>query len=451
MRDDSHTFAASEFGFSDSDAGDTMVSVKVTQLPGAGSLTLNGTAVTANQVIAAADIPNLVFTPAANANGASYASFQFAVIDSGGMESAAQTITLNVDAVNDAPVLETSLNPEVNAETRFNTTVTTGEQSKAHSDNTPTGAITAWYSAESSTGTIRAQLPDGSEIQVNETNPGSDQGLGKPEIAVLDNGNFAVAWDLFKSMTYNRAHMRVFDQNGTEIKGEFNLGGDHQYLTKLVALSGNQFATAYYDSSDSFNVHVKIYNASGTETSDIVVGSVDGWGNGAQDIVALDNGGFAVTWRGTGTGSDSASFRIYDASGNSVAGPVSYGDAAPANDKNVDIEVLDSCELVTAYQSGDDLYVQRWSSTGTESGTPVRINIQPLTVTQADVTIEPLADGSFFVIWRSGRVRMAMGRAFMVATLMRQVMRLLTKSRSIPQPRVINPILKSPSWPVANC
>ncbi|WP_345193225.1 Ig-like domain-containing protein [Kistimonas scapharcae] len=323
----------------------------------------------------------------------------YTMSDDEGLESTA-TATITVNGVNDAPVLETLLDPEVNTETRVNSTVTTGNQDAAHSDSTQDGSITVWYSEEGGSHVIRARLQDGSEIQVNETAPSSDQYLGKPEIAVLDNGNFAVTWDLSKSMTYNRAHMRVFDQNGTEIQSEFTLGGDHQYLTKLVALSGNQFATAYYDAADGFNVHVKIYDASGTETSDIVVGSVDGWGNGAQDIVALDNGGFAVTWRGTGTGSDSASFRIYDASGNSVAGPVSYGGAAPADDKTVDIEVLDSGELLTAYQSGDDLYVQRWTSTGTASGSPVRINTTT-DGTQADVTIEPLADGSFFVIWRS--------------------------------------------------
>ena len=102
--DGSHTFSASEFGFTDSD-GDALHSIKITQLPAAGSLTLSGTAVTANQVITAADIPNLVFTPAANANGAGYASFDFTVSD-GTVESAAETMTLNVDAVNDAPTIE---------------------------------------------------------------------------------------------------------------------------------------------------------------------------------------------------------------------------------------------------------------------------------------------------------------------------------------------------------
>ncbi|MET4696342.1 retention module-containing protein [Endozoicomonas lisbonensis] len=100
--DGSHTFSASEFGFSDNDSGDTLSSVTIKTLPAAGSLTLNGSSVTANQVIAAADIPNLVFTPAANANGANYANIGFTVSD-GSLSSNTQTLTMDVTAVNDAP------------------------------------------------------------------------------------------------------------------------------------------------------------------------------------------------------------------------------------------------------------------------------------------------------------------------------------------------------------
>ncbi|ELU05762.1 hypothetical protein CAPTEDRAFT_185617, partial [Capitella teleta] len=100
--DTSHTFAASEFGFGDIDTGDTLQSVKITNLPVAGSLMLNGAAVTSNQVINAADIANLIFTPEANANGSGYASFQFSVND-GKLSSTSQSINFNVTPVNDAP------------------------------------------------------------------------------------------------------------------------------------------------------------------------------------------------------------------------------------------------------------------------------------------------------------------------------------------------------------
>ncbi len=65
--DTPYTFAKSDFGFQDAD-GDDLAMVKFTTLPQAGTLTLNGTAVQANQAINAAEIANLVFTPADNAH-----------------------------------------------------------------------------------------------------------------------------------------------------------------------------------------------------------------------------------------------------------------------------------------------------------------------------------------------------------------------------------------------
>ena len=113
---------AASFGFSDAvDAGglgtaDTLQNVRIESLPatGTGVLTLNGVPVTVGQVIAASALVNtnagLVFTPAANVNGP--VSFTFSVQDNGGTANAgadwstsAATMTLNIAAVNDAPVL----------------------------------------------------------------------------------------------------------------------------------------------------------------------------------------------------------------------------------------------------------------------------------------------------------------------------------------------------------
>jgi VCBS repeat-containing protein len=113
LEDGSKVFAASDFGFSDVD-GNSLSAVIITSLPSAGTLKLNGTAVTVNQSVTAADIAagKLVFAPAADANGSSYASIGFKVQDNagttnGGVDTSAtaNTLTINVTAVNDAPVL----------------------------------------------------------------------------------------------------------------------------------------------------------------------------------------------------------------------------------------------------------------------------------------------------------------------------------------------------------
>ncbi len=61
--DGSHIFSAGDFGFSDTDDGDVLVSVKIVSLPDNGVLTLNSEAVEVGAVIAASDISGLVFSP----------------------------------------------------------------------------------------------------------------------------------------------------------------------------------------------------------------------------------------------------------------------------------------------------------------------------------------------------------------------------------------------------
>ena len=106
--DTAHILTAANFGFSDVDAGDALSAVRIDTLPTAGTLTLSGTAVTAGQVITPADLAagQLVFTPAANANGTGYARVTFSVRDSTNLyDPTPNTLTVNVTAVNDRPVI----------------------------------------------------------------------------------------------------------------------------------------------------------------------------------------------------------------------------------------------------------------------------------------------------------------------------------------------------------
>ncbi len=118
--DGSRTLTATDFGFTDSD-GNTFAGVRIAALPGAGTLRLDGTAVTAGQIVSAADIAagKLVFAPAANGNGTGYASFTFQVQDNGGtanggidIDASANTLTFNVTATND-PVTDVGLSANV--------------------------------------------------------------------------------------------------------------------------------------------------------------------------------------------------------------------------------------------------------------------------------------------------------------------------------------------------
>lgn len=111
LEDGSYSFSAADFGFSDTE-GDDLAEIVITHLPQNGTLSWNGHPVSVNQTIAAADIGQLKFEPAPDANGSGYAAFQFQVRDTGGTAnggqdtSAEHTLTIDVTPVNDAPAAQ---------------------------------------------------------------------------------------------------------------------------------------------------------------------------------------------------------------------------------------------------------------------------------------------------------------------------------------------------------
>ena len=114
--DASQIFAVSDFGLTDA-AGesDTLSAVIISTLPALGTLTLNNVNVVQGQRIPIATIPTLKYTPALNGNGLNYASIGFKVQDNGGTANGgvdtsviANTLTIHVTAVNDAPVVVTT-------------------------------------------------------------------------------------------------------------------------------------------------------------------------------------------------------------------------------------------------------------------------------------------------------------------------------------------------------
>ena len=132
LEDTSHTFAAADFGFADAadSPANMLVSVTITTLPTGGTLALSDSAVAAGDVIAAADLVNLVYTPAENATGIAYDSFTFQVKDDGGTENGgvdlaptANTITFNVTPQNDPPVAPSQDNVAATAGESVNVTV----------------------------------------------------------------------------------------------------------------------------------------------------------------------------------------------------------------------------------------------------------------------------------------------------------------------------------------
>ncbi len=110
------SFTAAMFGFTDPNdtPANALARVRISTLPATGTLTLNAVPVVAGDFVTVAQLTanQLVFTPAnPDDNGAPYTTFTFQVEDDGGtanggvnLDQTANTLTINITAVNDAPV-----------------------------------------------------------------------------------------------------------------------------------------------------------------------------------------------------------------------------------------------------------------------------------------------------------------------------------------------------------
>jgi VCBS repeat-containing protein len=101
--DNAHNFAASDFTFFDVE-GDSMVSATLTNFSLAGGTLTHssGIAVIDGDTLTAAELNTLVYTPAANANGAPLATFDYTVND-GDVGVFAAQMSVDVAPVNDLP------------------------------------------------------------------------------------------------------------------------------------------------------------------------------------------------------------------------------------------------------------------------------------------------------------------------------------------------------------
>ena len=199
--DASYTFASADFGFSDpSDSPpNTLQAVKITTLPGVGSLKDNGVAVTTGQFVSAADITGnkLVFTPVANANGTPYTSFTFQVQDNGGtansgvdLDQSPNTVTINVTAVNDDPVIVSVTNDgpiseESSATITVSATDVDGDTLHYEFDCGHDGTFEIGPQLSSSTTCFFAD-PGSYQVDVRATDGNSGSALGSTTVTVSD-------------------------------------------------------------------------------------------------------------------------------------------------------------------------------------------------------------------------------------------------------------------------
>jgi hypothetical protein len=316
------------------------------------------------------------------------------------------------------------------------------------------GFVVTWEDASQGVGgaggdtsglAVKAQVyaaggaPVGAEILVNSATFGIQNG---PQIAALSNGGFVVTWDdssqgvggagadtdglAVKAQVFAAGGTPV----GTEIRVNSATAGD-QYNPLITALSNGGFVVTWTDTSQgvggtggdtsSTAMKAQVFAAGGAPVGpEILVNSATVGDQDRQQITALSNGGFVVTWEdfskgvgGTGgdTSGEAVKAQVFAAGGAPVGSEILVNSATASDQFAPQITALSSGGFVVAWHddgngvggaggdsSKEAVKAQVFKADGTRIGPEILVNTATEGA-QDSPQIIALSNGGFVVTW----------------------------------------------------
>jgi hypothetical protein len=281
--------------------------------------------------------------------------------------------------------------------------------------------------------------PVGNEILVNSATVG-DQDV--PQITALSNGGFVVTWqDLSQGVggaggdtSGYAVKAQVFAAGGTPVGAEILVNSattSVQLGQQITALQNGGFVVTWYDFSQgvggaggdtsSYAVKAQVFAAGGTPVGvEVLVNSATAADQGVPQITALSNGGFVVTWQDFsqgvgGAGGDTTGYaikaQVFAAGGTPVGAEIRVNTATAGFQYNQQITALSNGGFVVTWYdeslgvggAGGDtssgaLKAQVFAADGTPDGTEILVN-SATAGDQLGPQIAALTNGGFVVTW----------------------------------------------------
>jgi hypothetical protein len=317
------------------------------------------------------------------------------------------------------------------------------------------GFVVTWQDNSAGTGgatgdtsglAVKAQVfgaggsPVGSEVRVNIATA-NDQSV--PEITALSNGGFVVTWQ-DRSLGVNGAtgdtsgaaiKAQVFGATGTRVGSEVRVNSataNDQSAPEITALSGGGFVVTWQDGSlgvggatgdtSSTAVKAQVFAAAGTPVgSEIRVNTATASSQQTEQITALSNGGFVVTWVDSSLGVGGATgdatgtaikAQVFGATGTRVGSEIRVN-TATVNDQSIpQITALTNGKFVVTWvdnslgaggatgdASSTAVKAQVFAADGTLVGSEMLVNTATANE-QGVPQIKALSNGGFVVTWQ---------------------------------------------------
>lgn len=238
--------------------------------------------------------------------------------------------------------------------------------------------------------------PESSAFIVNTTATTAGEWVGNPNVVVMDNDNYAISWIHWDANNKPTAKYRVFDEDHNEIRAEKNIPSSSFERMQMIPLTTGGFAVI---GRASRSIKLDVFDETGNNIHRKTIGTIDTNNRENPDLAQLSNGQLAISWGRQHGGQNALFYTIYDhLAGSYTKRYAAFGGVASQGSvDNTRVVALEDGHAIVLYESGTDLYLQRFNQFGSPSGDAKLVTTNDYSVT--DIDMINLLDGSVLVAW----------------------------------------------------
>lgn len=261
-----------------------------------------------------------------------------------------------------------------------------------------------------------AATPIGVETQVNTTTNGDQESAGARSIAADDAGNYVAVWTSFgQDGSATGVYAQRFNSSGTPLGSEFRVNQStfgNQIGAVITMNSQGDFVVAWASEGQDgsgYGVYMRRYSSSGTALGNEIRVNTYGIGNQFEVSAAMnDAGNVIIIW--TSNGQDGSGDGIYgqrySSSGSPVGSEFRVNTVTTGQQSTSAVTMNALGEFTVTWHSantdgsGFGVYSQRYTSSGTRNGANTLVN----TTTSGDQFSPEMtanSSGEYLITWLS--------------------------------------------------
>jgi uncharacterized repeat protein (TIGR01451 family) len=258
-----------------------------------------------------------------------------------------------------------------------------------------------------------AEVPQGLEFQVNSY---TSNAQGNATVAMAPNGDFTVVWQSQGQDAgvawgvYAQRYFADGSTDGAEFRVNSEFPQDQAMPSAAMDSQGNLVVVFQgYGSSDSYGIHGRLYDSSGTALSTaFLVHDVTADIESAPSVARAPDGNWIVVWeRDNGDGDGKGVFgRRFDSTGAALGVEFPVNTNTVSDQENPHVAIDQSGNFIVVWEDlgadGDleGVFAQRYTAAGATDGTEFQVNTTTA-LDQRNPVVGMNPGGNFIVMWES--------------------------------------------------